>query len=74
MLAEPEALDRHRPQPKLALLLPQLGAAVDMDALAVPELEPQRVELPARHRRGEAGAVFRVLEREEDGLPRGLTS
>ena len=50
MLADPEALDRERPQPELALLLPQLGAAVDVDALAVRELEPQPVEPAARHR------------------------
>src|SRR5262245_32984618 len=40
-----------------------------MDAVAVRELEPQPVELPARHRDAEARAVLRVLEREEDARP-----
>ena len=48
-----------RAQPQLALLLAELRAAVDVDALAVREVEPQRVELSARHRGGEARAALR---------------
>ena len=40
VLAEPEALDRERPQAELAAKLPELGPAVDMDALAVRQIEP----------------------------------
>ena len=72
MLAVPEALDRERPQPELALLLPQLGPAVHVHALAVSQVEPEGVELAAGHRRGQAGAAVRILEREEDRLPRRL--
>ena len=49
--------------------LEQLRPSEDVDALAVREVEPERVELPARHRHAEARAVGRVLEREEDALP-----
>ncbi len=59
MVAEAEALDREGPQPKVAAGLEQLGTPEDVDALAVRELEPQRVELAAGHRHGEAGAVRR---------------
>jgi hypothetical protein len=45
-----------------------------MDALAVAEVEPERVELPARHRGRETRAVLRILEREEDRLPRRLAA
>ena len=48
--AEAEALDRERAQAEVAALLEQLGPAEDVHALAVVEVEPQRVELPARHR------------------------
>ena len=47
--AEAEALDRQRPQAQLAALLVELGAAEDVHALAVGELELERVELAARH-------------------------
>ena len=57
--AEPEALDRERPQAEVAPLLPELGPPVDVHALAVPEVEPEPVELPARHRTREAGAALR---------------
>ena len=74
VLADPEALDRECPQPQLALLLPELGPPVHVHALAVREVEAQPVELPARHRRREAGAALGVLQREEDGLPAGLAA
>ncbi len=45
-----------------------------MDAVAVGQVEPQRVELPARHRDRDAGTVGRILEREEDALPRALAA
>ena len=69
MRAEPEALDRQRAEAKVAALLVQLRPAEDVDALAVGEVESERIEAPTRHRRGQAGAVRRVLEREEDGRP-----
>ena len=70
MVAEAEALDRERPQPEVAAGLEELGTPVDVDALAV-----RRGRAAARRtgRAGivtaEAGAVVRVLEREEDALP-----
>ena len=69
MGAEAEALDRQHLQPQLAALLVQLGSSEDVHALAVGEVQLQRVELAARHLRGEAGAILRVLEREEDRRP-----
>jgi hypothetical protein len=69
VVAEPEPLDRERAQAELSLPLPELGPSVDVDALAVLELEPEPVELPARHRDGQAGAVGGILEREEHRLP-----
>ena len=69
VLAEAEALDRQRPQPQLALRLEQLRPPVHVHAFAVPQVEAQRVELPARHQPGDDRPVARVLEREEDALP-----
>src|SRR5690242_18696791 len=69
MVAEPEALERERAQAELTARLEQLRAAEGVDAVAVGELEPQRVELPACDRDPETGAVLRVLEREEDAGP-----
>ena len=66
VLAEPEALDRHRAQMELASLLVEIRPAVDVDALAVDELEPQPVELAARHLDRQGRSVLRVLQREED--------
>src|SRR6185312_13586300 len=56
----------------LAARLEEARPPVDVDALPVDEVEPERVELTARHLHGEAGAAFRILEREEDGGPRRL--
>ena len=67
--AEPEALDRERAQVEVAALLVQLRPPEDVDALAVGEVEPQPVELPARHLHREARAVLGILEREEHGRP-----
>ena len=69
MVAEPEALERERPHAEVALRLEELRAAEDVHALALGEVEAQRVEARAGDRDAEAGAVVRVLEREEDGLP-----
>ena len=69
VVAEPEPLERQRAQAKLAARLVQLGSSVGVDAVAVDELELQRVELAARHRDAEARAVLRILEREEDARP-----
>ena len=69
MGADAEALDRERAELELAALLVQLGPAEHVHALAVSEVEPQRVEPSARHRDADAGAVGRILEREEDGCP-----
>jgi hypothetical protein len=69
VVAEPEALDRERAHAVVALRLEQLGAPEHVRALAVGEVEPQRVEAGARDRHADARAIGRVLEREEDGLP-----
>ncbi len=69
VVAEAEALDRERPEAEVATRLEELRTAVDVHPLAVPELESERVELPTRHRHGQAGTVARILEREEDALP-----
>ena len=69
MGAEAEALDREHLQAQLALLRPDLGAAVDVDALAVREIQPERVEAPTRQRRFHARIAVEVLQREEDRLP-----
>ena len=50
-------------------MLEEFRAAEDVDALAVREVEPERVELAARHRDAETRAVRRVLQREEDARP-----
>ena len=73
MVAEAEALDRQRAQTEVAASLEQVRASEDMHALAVGEVEPERVEAVARDRHAQAGAVRRVLEREEDGLPAQVT-
>ena len=72
MVAEAEALDRERAQAEVAARLEELGPAEDVHALAVPQVEPERVEARRAHRHREARAVVRVLEREEDALPRLL--
>src|SRR5689334_18287377 len=69
MRADAEALDRERTHAVVAALLEQLGPPEDMHALAVDEVEPQRVELAALHRDAHGRAVLRILEREEDGRP-----
>ena len=50
MVADAEALDRERAQLELALRLEDLGPAVDVHALALGQVEPERVELAARDR------------------------
>ena len=60
----PSARSRNSPR-----RLEELRPAVHVHALAVLKLEPERVELPARHQPGEERSVLRVLEREEDALP-----
>src|SRR5207244_11975695 len=60
---------RQRGQAELAAGFVQRGPSVDVDAVAVGEVEPQRVEAPARHRDAEAGVVGGILEREEDAGP-----
>src|SRR5207237_6663465 len=57
VVAEPEPLERESPQAEVALRLEELWPAEDVDALAVGEVEPQRVEARARDRDAEAGAV-----------------
>ncbi len=69
MRADAEALDRERPQPEVALLRVELGPAVDVHALAVGEVETQRVELAAWHLNRDARAVGGIFEREEDARP-----
>ena len=72
--AQPEPLDRQRAQPEVAPLLEELRAAEDVDALAVDEIEPERVELPSRHLDAETRAVLRILEREEHRRPPRLAA
>src|SRR5206468_4202951 len=67
--AEAEALDRQRAQVEVAALLVELGAPVDVHTLTLDEVEPERVELSARHLRREARTAVRILEREVDGRP-----
>src|SRR5207247_11076883 len=74
VVAEAEALDRERTQAEVGALLEELRAAEDVDALAVGEVEPEGVELAPRHRDREAGALGRILEGEEDGLPVRVTA
>src|SRR6188472_4457443 len=69
MVSEPEPFDRQRTQTEIAACLEQLGPAEDVDALAVREVETQRVETAARHGDAEARPVVRILQREEDRLP-----
>ena len=69
MRTDSEALNGERAQPEVALLFEELGAAVDVHALAVDKIETQRVELSARHLYRDARAVGRILEREEDTRP-----
>src|SRR5262249_14808825 len=69
VVAQPESLDRERPQTKVAFRLEQLRAAEHMNALAVSEVESQGVEARACDRHAETCAVARIFEREEDGLP-----
>src|SRR5207302_4916933 len=64
-----ETLDRERAELELGALLVELGAAEDVDPLAVGEVEPERVEPAARHGHADAGTVARILEREEDRRP-----
>ena len=61
MVAEAEAFDREGAEAELAASLEELRPAVHVDALAVDEVEAQRVELPARHLDAETGAVGRVF-------------
>ena len=67
--AEADALDRQRAQAKLAALLVELRAAEDLHALAVGEVELQRVEQAALHLHADARAALGILEREEHRLP-----
>ena len=69
MRTEPEALERECAQPELAFRGEELRAPEHMDPLAVREVELQRIERPPRDRGGQAGAVGRILEREEDAAP-----
>ena len=55
--AEPEPLEREGAQPELALGGEELGPAEHVDALALGEVELERVERPAGDRGGQAGAV-----------------
>jgi hypothetical protein len=69
VLPEAEALEPQRAQPELALRREQLCPAEHVDALAVPQVELERVEGAAGDRRRQAGPVLGVLEREEDAAP-----
>ena len=73
VVAQAETLEREHAQPEVAAGLVQLGPSVGMHAVAVGEIELQRVELAAGHRDAEARSVLGILEREEDARPAGLT-
>src|SRR4051794_24481256 len=72
VVAEPERLEREGAQAELASRREELGPAVDVHAVAVRDAAADRVELPAGHGHRQAGAVSRVLEREEDARPARL--
>ena len=74
VVALAEALERERAQLELALRREQLRPPVHVRALALLEVEPQRVELAARDRARQARAVGRILEREEDVRPAGVAA
>jgi hypothetical protein len=67
--AEAEALDRQSTQVKVTALLVQLGASVDVDALAFHEVEPERVELAAWHLCRQARITAWILEGEVHRRP-----
>jgi hypothetical protein len=69
VVAEAEPLERERAEAEVAARFEELGPPVDVHALAVHEVEPQGVELAARHGDRKARAVARVLQREEDARP-----
>ena len=69
MVADPEALDRQSAHAEVALCLEQLRSAEHVHALAVGQVEPQRVEARPRDRDAETSPVRRILEREEDRCP-----
>ena len=69
MCADAEALDRERVELEVRALLVELRPAEHMHALAVREVEPERVELPAPDRDADTRSVGRVFEREENRRP-----
>src|SRR5436190_16891816 len=69
MVAEAEALDRESTHAEVAACLIEIGPAEHVNAFAVGEVDPQRVETRAQDRHAEARAVCRILQREEDALP-----
>src|SRR2546429_6624938 len=69
MVAETPALDRERAQAKVAAGLVQVRPPEDVHAVAVGEVEPQRVESRAQDRHTETSPVGRVLQGEEHALP-----
>src|SRR5439155_26387763 len=54
---------------EITACLEQLRPAEDVNALAVREIEAQRVKPVARNRQAETGAIVRILQSEEDRLP-----
>ena len=69
MIAEPDPLDRRRPQTELALQLVDLGAPGDVDGLALREVELETVVRAPRDRDVQRRAGLRILERQEDVRP-----
>ena len=72
MCTEPEALDRHGPEAELTLGLVELGAPLDVHALAVGELERETVVAPAGDRRRQAGSVAGSLSVKKTVAHAGL--
>ncbi len=67
--AEPDPLDRRRPESELRLLLVDLRATGDVDGLAFGEVELEAVVRAPRDRDVERRAGLRILQRQEDVGP-----
>ena len=70
MSAEPDPLDRRRPESELRLLLVDLGATGDVDGLPFGEVELEAVEGAPRDRDVERRARLRILQASGRRWPR----
>ncbi len=69
-----EGLDREHSKLERASRLPEVGTTVDVHAVAVCELQPQRIECRPRHRGRQRGDAVETLQREEHALPGSLAA